>query len=221
MATPDDAEVLRRFLDARVAELWTSLPARVKTYDAATQTADLEPVVRMPRAIDEEDLEHEDLPVLPNVPVVFPRGGGASITWPLQAGDHVLVVFSSLSTGEWRRTGATADAKDVSRNGLGSAFALAGVAPDLDTLAHASEDALVLEHGTKVMIGADATEKIARDDLVMARIEELADAILNATPTANDGGAAVLLAAKNTLIAAGWTGGTAPPSVGADKGFVK
>src|SRR5690606_9500894 len=86
---PTDAEVIRLALEARLLDLHTSLPARVKTYNPVTQTVDAVPVIR--RAIRRRDgsVAHEDLPTIYNVPVMWHEGGGFSIQLPLAAGDHV------------------------------------------------------------------------------------------------------------------------------------
>lgn len=154
-------ETLRQWGNARQARVFTALPARVKTYDAATQTADLEIVVRAPlvREEDEEDVAHETLPVIPSVRVLFPSAGVASITWPLAAGDEVLFVVSSLALGEYRRTGAPADAVDVRRNALGcGGWAIPGVLMDSALLASAETNALVLKCTSE--IHAEATTAV-------------------------------------------------------------
>lgn len=159
-------EILRRWLNGRMAEVFTALPAKVKTYDAATQTADLEIVVRAPLVLDEDeaDVEHEPLPVIPNVRILFPAATGVCITFPIAVGDEVLFVVSSLALGEYRRTGLPADAVDVRRNDLGcSGWAIPCVLKDAALLPSAEEDALVLEHPTEIRIGKDAADPIVKE----------------------------------------------------------
>lgn len=211
----DLPEILRRWLNGRQAEVFTALPARVKTYDAATQTADLEIVVRAPLVLDEdeEDVTHEPLPVIPNVRILFPAATGVFITFPIATGDEVLFVVSSLALGEYRRTGAPADAVDVRRNDLGcGGWAIPCVLKDSALLASATEDALVLEHPTKLMIGANATEKISRADRTDARL----DAIEDFLSTHTHGG--VQAGSGNTAAPMGAPSGS---STAADKGYVE
>lgn len=84
----------------------------------------------------------ESLPVIPNVPVWFPRGGGASITWPVKAGDGCLLVFSERSLDEWKGGGGEFTPDDPRRNGLSDAIAFVG----LDATGEGS-DAIELKMG--------------------------------------------------------------------------
>ena len=71
----------------------------------------------------------EEMPVIPNVPVWFPRGGGASITWPVGAGDGCLLIFAERSLDEWKGSGSTVTPDDPRRHGLSDAIAFVGLNP--------------------------------------------------------------------------------------------
>ena len=173
-------EVLRQWANSRASEMWTAGPAVVKSYDAATQTADLELVVRAPLVRDEdsEDVTHEALPVIPNVRIAFPSATGVGITFPIAPGDEVLFIVSTLQLSEYRRTGKTSDAVDVRRNSLGcGGWAIPCALKDAALLPQASTDALVLEHPTEIRIGKDAVKKIGRDDLIEAELAAIKTAL--------------------------------------------
>lgn len=120
------AETLRRVLDARLADLHTALPGRVRAYDAATQTADIEPMIKrgVPTGGEEDEVALETLPVLPSVPVLFPSGGQCFVTFPLAVGDPVLLVFSERDTNQFRATGAVSDPGVPTMHGLSGAVAI-------------------------------------------------------------------------------------------------
>ena len=120
------AETLRRVLDARLADLHTALPGRVRAYDAATQTADIEPMIKrgVPTGGEEDEVALETLPVLPSVPVLFPSGGQCFVTFPLAVGDPVLLVFSERETSQFRATGAVSDPGVPTMHGLSGAVAI-------------------------------------------------------------------------------------------------
>ena len=120
------AETLRRVLDARLADLHTALPGRVRAYDAATQTADIEPMIKrgVPTGGEEDEVALETLPVLPSVPVLFPSGGQCFVTFPLAVGDPVLLVFSERDTSQFRATGAVSDPGVPTMHGLSGAVAI-------------------------------------------------------------------------------------------------
>lgn len=71
----------------------------------------------------------EEMPVIPNVPVWFPRGGGASITWPVGAGDGCLLIFAERSLDEWKGSGGSVSPDDPRRHGLSDAIAFVGLNP--------------------------------------------------------------------------------------------
>lgn len=47
-----------------------------------------------------------DYPLLLNVPVQFPAGGGCTLTFPVQPGDECLVVFNDRQIDNWLEAGA-------------------------------------------------------------------------------------------------------------------
>ena len=133
----------RDILDAREEnlrlDLETAFPARVQSYDAAAQTADLVPLIR--RQVPQPDGSHtlEELPVLPSVPVCFPRMGLGVLTLPVAAGDTGLVVVCSGAIGHWRvGDGDVADPGDLRRHHLSHAvFLPVGLVPQSRKLTHA------------------------------------------------------------------------------------
>lgn len=124
--TPTFAKVLRDAIDARLAEVHTCLPAEIVKFDKATNLADVSPCLKRKYAADEAVV---DLPVIPSVPVVQPRGGGAAILFDLKPGDPVLLVFSERSIDGWKTTGGKVDPKDPRKHHLSDAFAIPGGYP--------------------------------------------------------------------------------------------
>jgi len=172
-----DAELLQRVMSSRVADIHTSTPGRVVSYDAAKRTAEIAVLVkRMVPTQDGEPVE-EPLPNLPNVPVLLFRAGGCTISLPVKEGDTGLLLFNHASPAEWRAKGgdsATAP-KDLRMHHPAHAVFLPGWCPD-DTETPASEvDGIVLDvdDGQHVVLGKhDAANYIPRAD-------RLADAIAN------------------------------------------
>lgn len=174
------SEIIRRAIESRLVEVHTALIGRVVSYDSANQCADIELVSRRPLVDGSGNVTHETLPILPDVPIAFPRGGGFAITWPLNPGDAVQVVFNTYSAAEWVETGEPSNPGDTRAHGLGSAVAYPCVATAAQTLAGAAEPALVLE-GQDVRLGAhDAAEAIALASKVAANLNALKSAIAGA-----------------------------------------
>jgi hypothetical protein len=169
---------LARAFEAFGAQLHTALPGRVEKYDAATQTADVLPMIQ---------LQGLALPVLPNVPVAFPRGGGGFLSFPLESGDFVFLLFAESSIDQWRAKGALTNPGDPRRHSLTAAVALPCLYPSAGALAdaHASQVALAMDGGKGVFVDTDAvnlgapapSDGVGLDSLIEARLTELKNAV--------------------------------------------
>jgi len=73
-----------------VKRICTSLPGKVITYDPVNRTADIQPAIR----ILLRSGGYKTLPLVTNVPVIIPSGGGWTIDFPLKAGDPVQLIFN-------------------------------------------------------------------------------------------------------------------------------
>ncbi len=124
--TPSMAHVIRQAIESRLADVHTAMPATIESYDAATGMAAVAPCLKRKYAASGELV---DLPVISNVPVLFPRGGGAAITFPLVKGDVVLLVFAERSVDAWKTEGGKVDPQDTRKHALSDAFAIPGGYP--------------------------------------------------------------------------------------------
>lgn len=99
-----------------------ALPGRVEAFDPATQTAAVQPLIRQ-RFRGGEPLS---LPLLRDVPVFFPGGRTAALTFPVEPGDECLLIFSDACIDGWFETGGEADPLSPRRHDLSDAFAFVG-----------------------------------------------------------------------------------------------
>ena len=225
---PAELDVLRARLEQHALEQHVALPGRVQSYDAATQTADVVPLVRHPVPQPDGSYALEDLPVVPSVPVVFPRTGRWMLTLPIVAGDTVQLLVNTAAIGHWRAgSGDVTDPGDLRRQHLAHAVAIPGLYARSAALGHASATDLVLgdDQGTRVAIKPDGTvtittgagvalkidadgtvhlggaagEAVAMAALVKGNLDALKTIFDAWSPVPNDGGAAL----KTAL--AGWT----------------
>lgn len=197
-----DAELLRLAIESRLGDVYTALPGRVESYDAASQTADVAPTVR--RAVPtgpETPPKLEDIPVIPNVPILFPRGGAFSVTWPLEKGDHVLLVVMTYAFAQWRKSGKTADPGDLRLHHVNNAVAIPILAPNGGAVpeAQASANSFTIVGPLLTLGAADASDFAALASKVDANFNMVKTAISGATPTSGDGGAALKSAIVSAL----------------------
>lgn len=101
----DPQEAQRAAMGGHQATVWTALPGIIVTFDKTKMTATVQPAIQgMVRGKDRK-LTFENLPVLPDVPVVFPHAGGYTLTFPVKAGDEGLLVVSSRCIDAWWQSG--------------------------------------------------------------------------------------------------------------------
>ena len=101
----------------------TALPGTIESYDYATCTASVKPSVQRRYS----DGTVVDLPIISQVPVVWPRSSAGSISFPLNRGDGVLLVFAEQSLDEWLSIGAGVAPDDDRRNHISDAVAIPGM----------------------------------------------------------------------------------------------
>ena len=183
------AEVITKAIDVRQAELRVCMPGTVIAYYAATQTADIQPPIWS--AIDLEDgTLQEQLPVLFNVPVEFPRGGGFVLMFPLVPGDTGVLEFSDFSMDLWRSSGLDGAPQDLRTHALGSAVFRPGLSCSLVPIAGApatTADGLAIgaELGQRIQItqnaialgGPTATDFVALASKVESRLGAIESAL--------------------------------------------
>lgn len=154
--------------EAQMEELKLSLHfagvGRIQSYDPVHQVADVVPQVRHPWPQPDGTYVFEDLPVLPSVPVVFPRMGKWFLAFSVEAGDAVQLIYDSAAPGAWRRqadSGATGldrvrelkNPATLQRHHLSNAVAI----PGIDTYARA------LRHAPDVATGNLSCLTLGRD----------------------------------------------------------
>ena len=135
--SPNLAELIRAAIDNRIGDIHTSIPGRIESFDAATQTADIKPLLKR-RAINSDGTEiNESIPVIPRVPICFPRAGLFYITWPVESGDLCELVFSEQSRDNLKAAGGVneTDPDDFRRFDLSDAFAIPGGYPEAKAIA--------------------------------------------------------------------------------------
>lgn len=106
--------------------LRVSLPGIVQSFDPATCTCTVQAAIAGQGVDEKGQSQSAPLPLLIDVPVIFPRGGGCTITFPVKAGDECLVVFSDRCIDFWWQNGGVQEPVDPRQHDLSDAFAFVG-----------------------------------------------------------------------------------------------
>lgn len=122
----DHQEALRTAMDGQQAGMWTAMPATVTAYDPARMTVSATPAIKAKQRQLDGTQTDVLMPPCVDVPVVFPRGGGFSLTFPIAVGDEVLLVFASRCIDGWWQEGGTQPQLDARMHDLSDAFAIPG-----------------------------------------------------------------------------------------------
>lgn len=158
---PTLPEILDDHRQSILGELHISMPGRVKSYDAAKQTAEIVPCIRGTIPDGDGNTLHEELPVLPNVPIAWPRGGGFYMHFPLAVGDHVWLVFNTTSFAQWRATGEVSDPGDLRRGTISYPWAYPGAAPDAQRFTDAPASGQAVLGGGVFRVGGPGATFVA------------------------------------------------------------
>jgi hypothetical protein len=166
--TPSLSAVLSLYGDALRQSIHTALPGRVETYDSATQKADVKPLVKNLVAGNDGTEILETIPVIPAVPVMFPRAGGFFITLPVTKGDHVMLVFNERSIDKFKAgQGTDTDPDDFRTHHLSDAVAIPGFYPFGESVGDSGiDDNLVLgkEGGAQIHIKPNGEVHLAAEN---------------------------------------------------------
>lgn len=122
----DMQETLRLAMVHQQAKVWTSVPGIVLSFNAGECTAVVQPAIGGIRQSDAGQLVPMDLPTLHDVPVVFPRGGGCVLTFPIREGDECLLVFSARPIDGWWQSGGVQRPANARMHDLSDGFAIVG-----------------------------------------------------------------------------------------------
>ena len=172
---------LRKTLEFVLAQwrkdLHTAVPGLIETYDPETRRARVKIALRMVMT----DGTAVEITPLADVPVVFPAGGGFALTFPMAAGDPVLVVFSERGIDSFKETFELSDPEPGVFHATSDAVALPGFGPLRVTPADTESANWQTEDGDKsIRLRAGRVEIHSGDTSV--RVED------NAVTVSVDGG---------------------------------
>lgn len=107
-------------------QIRVALPGVIQSFDPDSVTATVQPSVRCMVRDNDGNVSTEDYPLLVDVPVIFPRGGGCTLTFPVSAGDECLLIFADRCIDFWWQNGGIQKPVDARMHDLSDAFAIVG-----------------------------------------------------------------------------------------------
>ena len=116
-----DLKLRQAAINTRVA-----MPGIIQSFDATEQTVTVQCAIREKINMD-GNLSWQDIPLLLDVPIIFPRAGNYILTMPIQAGDECLVVFGDSCMDAWWQSGGVQNQIDCRRHDLSDGYAIVGL----------------------------------------------------------------------------------------------
>lgn len=129
---------MRSALQGERSDIWTAMPGIVQSFNPDEQTCEVQLSVRFrigfpalntytspTKTLDPSgQYAWDNMPLLLDCPVVFPGGGGVTLTFPIKAGDEVLVVFASRCIDGWWQQGGIQNQAAVRMHDLSDGFVI-------------------------------------------------------------------------------------------------
>ncbi|MBG2643830.1 phage baseplate protein [Klebsiella michiganensis] len=120
------AEVLASERKTLNEQMRVALPGIIQSFDPDAVTAVVQPAIRYIERDNDGNTSTQDYPLLVDVPVVFPRGGGCTLTFPVKEGDECLVIFADRCIDFWWQSGGIQEPVDGRMHDLSDAFCIVG-----------------------------------------------------------------------------------------------
>lgn len=185
----ESVDVFQAFSESRLADVHTSIPGKIVSYDAETERATVQPLVKLKRKVAGSILDIE-IPPIENVPVVLFHTSSFKLKIPINEDDGCIIFFSEVGIGKFlTSTGAVVEADDLARFSLTDAYCVPGLwgnnAPsNTPTLEVTAEDELKLLDGSMVLTNTTidllgASESFTKGD----SLETLLNNFFNALST--------------------------------------
>lgn len=120
-------EFYRLMLDNFGFNLRVAMPGIITAFDATEQTVTVQPAIRERITTQDGMQQWVPLPLLLDVPVCLPRGGGFVMTVPIQAGDECMVIFMDMCYDAWWSNGGIQNQIERRRHDLSDAICIPGI----------------------------------------------------------------------------------------------
>lgn len=142
----------------------------IKDFNADTQEASVEIAFTQVTSTSTAGVKtYASYPLLFNVPVLFPCGGGFTLTFPITAGDECLVLFNDRQLDNWLATGAGSPPSNGRAHDLSDGIAIVGVRNLTRALANISTTSAQLrsDDGETYIDMAPGKIQIVADEVVL------------------------------------------------------
>src|SRR4029077_2768517 len=177
--TPELWDVILAAIESRLGDVFVARPGIIRSYDAASQTATVQPAIREAYVDETDTRQTEAQPPIQKVPVVFPGSGTSGITWPVNKGDTCLLVHCDVSIDTWLATGGVVDPQDDRRHDHSDVVAIVGLRSYRGSLpSSATDGTATVVYAPQIKLGdASASHPVPQGDNLQSSLNTLAAAL--------------------------------------------
>lgn len=148
-----NADTFRLQFDRMAAQINCAMPGVIESFNPATQRCTVSPGIKLKVVLDDK-ASYVNLPVIHDVPIIVPYGqsSGLLLTFPINAGDPCLLVFSDRAIDNFLQTGQAAppligeneNTTKSRAHHLSDAICIPGMITDMDAVSDWSQDNIEL-----------------------------------------------------------------------------
>lgn len=154
-----EQQTAQAIADSVSTQMRVAMPGIIQSFDPDTVTCTVEVALR--GIVGDGSTE---LKPLVDVPVIFPRGGGCTLTFPVKEGDECLLIFADRCIDFWWQSGGVQETVDPRQHDLSDAFAIVGPQSQAQKISNISTSAAQLRSDdgsafVEVATGHDITVK--------------------------------------------------------------
>lgn len=122
--TASENQIYENLINEAMFRTRCCIPCIVQSYNEGNNTVECQPAIRE-RIINEDGtIQYVQLPLLVNVPVVFPGSSDFELKFTLKQNDECLVLFSDLSIDNFWEKGSLQNPVEVRRHDLSDGIAI-------------------------------------------------------------------------------------------------
>ena len=122
--TGNDNQIYENLINEAMFRTRCCIPCVIQSYNKTNRTVECQPAIREKIINEDGTVQYVNLPMLVNVPVVFPSCGSFEVELPIVSGDECLVLFSDLSIDNFWLKGNVQNPVEVRRHDLSDGIAI-------------------------------------------------------------------------------------------------
>ena len=162
-----------RMLENFSRDLRVASPGIIQSFDAQQQTVTVQLALRERISSESGQITEVQVPLLVDVPIVLPRAGGFSLTFPIEPGDECLVIFADSCIDAWFSNGGLQVPIENRRHDLSDSFAILGAWSQPRRISNYDTNNLMLRSEHEDSEGRFAYIKISQDNDIEIRAKNI------------------------------------------------